>query len=238
MFGQVTLFRVSGEEHQMDVGAVLLTMESCVPSQVIQRDFVAPGNLREAGAHQGTPAFSGVVAQPLRVLPADRHHRCPHVACMLRHLPNCLGEIVHLAVTVPQSVIAIRLHTRTMGNVVQIVFHPVHRLHEVLTGLLDKVIRMASGRFLPVVFILQQLLRTGEVPEDTLDIGFLLFGRRQISLLIGQHLYAGTGCDVPDTVGQLGGILSALQVGRHETDAAHSSESICRWRSRASSKLI
>ena len=222
----------------MDVGAVLLPVEGCVPSQVVQRDFVATGDLRETGAHQGAPALSRVVAQPLRVLTADRHHRCPHVACMLRHLPNCLGEIAHLAVTVPQSVLAVRLHTRAVGHVVQVVFHPAHRLHEVLTGLMDKVICVASGGLLPIVFILQQLLRTREVPEDALDIGFLLFGRRQISLLIGQHLYAGTGCDVPDTVGQLGGILSALQVGRHETDAAHSSESICRWRSRASSKLI
>ena len=222
----------------MDVGAVLLPVEGCVPAQVIQRDFVAPGDLRKTGAHQSAPALSRIVAQPLCILPADRHHRCPHVACMLRHLPNCLGEIAHLAVTVPQSMLAIRLHTRTMGHIVQVVFRPAHRLHEVLAGLLDKVICMASGRFLPVVFILQQLLRTGEVPEDALDIGFLLFGRRQISLLIGQHLYAGTGCDVPDTVGQLGGISSALQVGGHETDAAHSSESICRWRSRASSKLI
>ena len=222
----------------MDVGAVLLPVEGCVPAQVIQRDLIAPGDLRETGVHQGAPALSRVVAQPLRVLTADRHHRRPHVACMLRHLPNCLGEIAHLAVTVPQSVLAIRLHTRTMGNVVQIVFHPAHRFHKVLAGLLDEVIGMASGWFPPVIFILQQLLRTGEVPEDTLDIGFLLFGRRQISLLIGQHLYAGTGCDVTDTVGQLGCILSALQVGGHETDAAHSSESICRWRSRASSKLI
>ena len=97
-----------------------------------------------------------------------------------------------------------------MGNVVQIVFHPAHRLHEVLTGLLDKVICMASGRLLPIVFILQQLLRTGEVPEDAPDIGFLLFGRRQLSLLTEQHLYAGTGRDIPDTVGQLGGVLSTL----------------------------
>ena len=222
----------------MDVGAVLLTMESRIPAQVIQRDLIAPGDLRETGAHQGAPALSRVVAQPLRVLPADRHHRRPHVACMLRHLPNCLREIAHLAVTVPQSVLAIRLHTRTVSHVVQVVFHPAHGLHKVLTGLLNEAVCMASGRFLPVVFILQQLLRTGEVPEDTLDIGFLFFGCREISLLIGQHLYAGTGCDVPDTVGQLGGILSALQVGRHETDAAHSSESICRWRSSASSKLI
>ena len=142
---------------------------------------------------------------------------------MLRHLPDGLGEIAYLAPGTPQAVLTIHLHAGAVGHVVQVVLHPAHGLREVLLHLADEGIGVPlCGRVL-VVLVFQQLLRTGEVTEEALDISLLLFRSRLVLLFTPEYFHAGAGGDVAGPVGQLGRIPAPLQVGGHEPDAAHPS---------------
>ena len=221
--GEIALPGVAGEHHHVDVDAVLLPVEGGVPPEMLQRDFVSPGDLRRTGTDQLPPAVRAVVAQPLCVLPPDGHHRRPHVAGILRHLPDGLGQISHLALGAPQAVLAFHLYAGTVGHVVQVVLHPVHGLQKVLLHLADEGVGVCPGGRILVVLVLQQFLRTGEVPQQTLDIIVLLFRGGLVPVLTPEHLHAGAGGDVAGPVGQLGRVPAALQVGGHEPDAAHPS---------------
>ena len=221
--GEVALLGIGGEHHHVDMDAVLLAVEGGVPAQVLQRDLIPPGDLRRAGAHQLPPALRVVVAQPFRVLPADGHHRRPHTAGVLRHPPDGLGEIAYLAPGAPQAVLTVQLHAGAVGHVVQVVLHPAHGLREVLLHLANESVGVCLGGRVAVVFILQQFLRAGEVTEQVLDISLLLFRSGLVLLFTPEHLHTRTGGNVACSVGQLGCVPSALQVGGHEADAAHPS---------------
>ena len=182
-----------------------------------------PGDLRRAGTHQLPPALRVVVAQPLRVLPPDSHHWRPHAAGVLRHPPDGLGEIAHLASRAPQAVLTVHLHAGAVGHVVQVILHPAHGLREVLLHLANESIGVCLGGCVLVVLVFQQLLRTGEVTEEALDISLLLFRSGLVLLFTPEHLHTRTGGNVACSVGQLGCIPAALQVGGHEPDAAHPS---------------
>ena len=160
-----------------------------------------PGDLRHAGTHQLPPALHVVVAQPLRVLPTDGHHRRPHAAGVLRHLPDGLGEIAYLAPGTPQAVLTIHLHAGAVGHVVQVVLHPAHGLREVLLHLANESIGVCLGGCVLVVLVFQQLLRTGEVTEEALDISLLLFRSRLALLFTPEYFHAGAGGDVAGPVG-------------------------------------
>jgi len=221
--GEVALLGIGGEHHHVDMDAVLLAVEGGVPAQVLQRDFVPPGDLRRTGAHQVPPAVRVIVAQPLRVLPADGHHRRPHASGVLRHLPDGLGEVAHLAPGAPQTVLTVQLYAGAVGHVVQVVLHPAHGLRKVLLHLANEGVCVPLRGCIAVVLVLQQLVRAVEVPQQTLDISLLLFCCRLFTVLTPEHLHAGTGGDVAGSVGQLGRISAALQVGGHEADVAHPS---------------
>ena len=220
LLGEVALLGIGGEHHHVDMDAVLLAVEGGVPPQMLQRDLVPPGDLRRAGAHQQPPALRVVVTQPFRVLPADGHHRRPHTAGVLRHLPDGLGEIAYLAPGAPQAVLTVQLHAGAVGHVVQVILHPAHGLREVLLHLADESVGVCLGGRVAVVLILQQFLRARKVPQQTLDIIVLLF---RGGLVTPEYFHAGAGGDVAGPVGQLGCIPAALQVGGHEPDAAHPS---------------
>ena len=68
-----------------------------------------------------------------------------------------------------------QLHAGAVGHVVQVILHPAHGLREVLLHLADESVGVCLGGRVAVVLILQQFLRAGEVPEQTLDIILLLF---------------------------------------------------------------
>ena len=182
-----------------------------------------PGDLRRAGTHQLPPALHVVVAQPLRVLPPDSHHWRPHAAGVLRHPPDGLGEIAHLASRAPQAVLTVHLHAGAVGHVVQVILHPAHGLREVLLHLANESIGVCLGGCVLVVLVFQQLLRTVEVTEEALDISLLLFRSGLVLLFTPEHLHTRTGGNVACSVGQLGCVPSAFQVGGHEADAAHPS---------------
>ena len=145
------------------------------------------------------------------------------LAGVLRHLPDGLGEVAYLAPGAPQAVLTVQLHAGAVGHVVQVVLHPAHGLREVLLHLADESVGVCLGGRVAVVFILQQFLRAGEVPEQALDISLLLFRGGLVPVLTPEHLHAGAGGDVAGPVDQLGRIPAALQVGGHEPDAAHPS---------------
>ena len=221
--GEVALLGLGGEHHHVDVDAVLLAVEGGVPAQVFQRYLVPPGDLRRAGAHQLPPALRVVVAQPLRVLPADGHHRRPYASGVLRHLPDGLGEVAHLAPGAPQAVLTVQMYAGAVGHVVQVVLHAAHGLRKVLLHLADEGVCVPMRGCIAVVLALQQFLRTGEVPQQTLDISLLFIRGGLVSLFPLEHFHAGTGGDVAGPVGQLGCVPATLQVGGYEPDAAHPS---------------
>mgnify|MGYP007012367345 FL=1 len=120
---------------------------------------------------------------------------------MLRHLPDGLGEIAYLAPGAPQAVLTVQLHAGAVGHVVQVILHPAHGLREVLLHLADEGIGVPlCGRVL-VVLVFQQLLRTGEVTEEALDISLLLFRSRLALLFTPEYFHAGAGGDVAGPVG-------------------------------------
>ena len=120
---------------------------------------------------------------------------------MLRHPPDGLGEIAHLASRAPQAVLTVHLHAGAVGHVVQVVLHPAHGLREVLLHLADEGIGVPlCGRVL-VVLVFQQFLRAGEVPQKTLDISLLFLRGGLATVLAPEHLHAGAGGDVAGPVG-------------------------------------
>jgi hypothetical protein len=120
---------------------------------------------------------------------------------VLRHLPDGLGEIAYLAPGTPQAVLTIHLHAGAVGHVVQVVLHPAHGLREVLLHLANESIGVCLGGCVLVVLVFQQLLRTGEVTEEALDISLLLFRSRLALLFTPEYFHAGAGGDVAGPVG-------------------------------------
>ena len=97
--------------------------------------------------------------------------------------------------------LTVQLHAGAVGHVVQVILHPAHGLREVLLHLADEGIGVPlCGRVL-VVLVFQQLLRTGEVTEEALDISLLLFRSRLVLLLTPEYFHAGAGGDVAGPVG-------------------------------------
>ena len=152
---EVALFGIGGEDHHVDMDALLFFMEGGVPPQVIRMDLVAFGDVAKAGVYQGAPVLRVVVAQPLRVLPADRHHWRPDVAGMLRHLPHRLGQILHLAAAGPESMLSPQFHAGAVGHVVQVVLPLAHGHRKVLSSLSDELRRGLLRLVFQIVLILQ-----------------------------------------------------------------------------------
>ena len=131
LFGEVALAGVGGEDHQVDVVVHILLMERGVPAQMVRRDLVALRDLVDGSVDHGAPVLHVGVAQPLRVGAAQGDHRHPHDALVVCHLLHGLGEILHLAVGVPQAVVAIALDAGTVGDVVEEVL-PLLQRHDIL----------------------------------------------------------------------------------------------------------
>ena len=210
LFGQVSLLGIRGEHHHVDVDALLLPVESGVPAQVVRRDFVPLCDVRETGIDQRAPVFRRVIAQPLRVLPANGDHRRPHIPCVIRHLPNRLGEVLHLAARAPEAVLPLELYTGTVCHIVQVVLPLTHGLHKILPHLLDKDGGGFPGGVGLVVLILQQLLSVWEIPKESADVLLLFFRGRPVSVLLREHFHTGAGRHIPGAVGQLGRVPTAL----------------------------
>ena len=115
--------------------------------------------------------------------PADGHHRRPHASGVLRHLPDGLGEVAHLAPGAPQTVLTVQLYAGAVGHVVQVVLHPAHGLREVLLHLANEGVCVPLRGCIAVVLVLQQLVRAVEVPQQTLYISLLLFCCRLFTVL-------------------------------------------------------
>ena len=210
LFGQVSLLGICGEHHHMDVDALLLPVEGGVPTQVVRRDFIPLCDVREAGIDQCAPVLRRVVAQPLRVLPADGDHRRPHISCVIRHLPNRLGEVLHLAARPPEAVLPLEFYAGAVCHIVQIVLPLTHGLHKILPHLLDKDGGGFPGRVGLVVLILQQLLSVWEIPKEPSDVLLLFFRGRPVSVLLREHFHTGAGRHIPGSVGQFGRVPTSL----------------------------
>ena len=223
LFGKESLLGIRGKNYHVDVDAVLLLVEGGVPPQMVRLDFIAPGDVTDAGLNQCLPVCGSSISQPFRVLPADGHHRRPDVAGVLRHLPDGLREICHLPIDIPEAVISQPLRTGAVGNVVQVVFLLAHRCDIFLMDLLDQIGGVGTSGLGQVVLVLQQFLTLRKVPEQTLDVVLLFLCSRQIPALVRQEFHAGACRQVADTVGPSGTVTAALEVGGHEPDAAHAS---------------
>ena len=179
-----------------------------------------------------------VLAQPLRVLTAQRDYRRPHIPGVLRHLPYRLREILYLAVSVPQPVLAVLLDAGAVGDVVDEILLLILRLHVVFPHLLDERGGAALGGVIQIFLVLNEFPAGGEGLQQPCNEVLLLFCGGERTALIRQQFHAGTGGDVAGTLRQLRGVLSALEVGRNQYDPGHaSSGSIRRWLRTAFSKL-
>ena len=207
----------------MDMHLTWLLVEGCVPAQVVRLDLIRRGDVTDGGVHQRPPAFRAVVAQPLRVLTAQCHHRRPHISSVLRHLPYRPREILHLSVCVPQPVLAVLLDAGAVGDVVDEIFLLLQRLHVVFLHLLDERGGAALGGVIQIFLVLNEFPAGGEGLQQPRDKILLFFCGGECTTLIHQQLHAGTGGDVAGTLGQLRGVLSALEVGRNQYDPGHSS---------------
>ena len=237
-FGEIPFLGVRGEEDHVDMHLIRLSVEGGIPAQVVRLDLICRSDVTDGGVHQSLPVFRAVVAQPLRVLTAQRDYRRPHIPGVLRHLPYRLREILYLAVSVPQPVLAVLLDAGAVGDVVDEIFLLIQRLHVVFLHLLDERRGIALGGMLQILLVLNEFPAGGEGLQQPCDEVLLLFCGGERTALIRQQLHAGTGGNVASTLGQLRGILSALEVGRNQYDPGHaSSGSIRRWLRTAFSKL-
>ena len=70
---------------------------------------------------------------------AERYHRCPDDAGVIRHLRHGLAEIRDLPVLIPQPVVAVALNAGAVRDVVQIIFALIHGVYELLPYLVDEL---------------------------------------------------------------------------------------------------
>ena len=237
-FGEIPFPGVRGEEDHVDVHLIRLLVEGGIPAQIVRLDLIRFRDVADGGVHQRPPAFRTVVAQPLRVLTAQRHHRRPHISGVFRHLPYRPREILYLAVSVPQPVLAVLLDAGAVGDVVDEIFLLIQRLHVVFPHLLDERGGAALSGVIQIFLVLNEFPAGGEGLQQPRDKVLLLFCSGECTALIRQQFYAGTGGDVAGALGQLRGVLSALEVGRDQYDPGHSSSgSMRRWLRTAFSKL-
>ena len=238
LFGEVALLWICGEDDHVDMHLIWLLVERGIPTQVFRSDLIRLCDIADGGVHQSLPVFRVVIAQPLCVLTAQRHHRRPHIARMLRHLPYRLREILYLTVSVPQTMLTVLLDAGAMGDVVDEIFLLLQRLHVVFLHLLDERGGAALGGVIQIFLVLNEFPAGGEGLQQPRDKIPLLFCGGECTALIRQQLHAGTGGDVAGALRQLRGILSALEVGRDQYDPGHaSSGSMRRWLRTALSKL-
>ena len=221
IFGEIALLGICGEDDHVDVHLLGLLMEGSVPAQVIRLDLIRRGDLADGGIDERAPVPGVVIAQPLRVLTAQRHHRRPHVAGVLRHLPHHLREILHLSACIPQAMLAVLLNTGAVGDVVYKTFFLIQGLDIVLPGLLDERRGVALRGVRKIVLILDELLAGWERLYQPVDERALFFRRGQCAVLIGQQLHAGSGGEVAGALRQLRRVLAALEVGGNQNDPCH-----------------
>ena len=198
-------------------------MEGGIPAQVVRLDLVRRRDVVGRRLDQRLPVFRTVVAQPLRVLTAQRDHRRPHISGVLRHLPYRLREIFYLTVGIPQPVLAVLLDAGAVGDVVDKIFLLIQRLHVVFLHLLDERGGAALSGVIQIFLVLNELPTGWEGLQQPCDEFLLLFCGGECTALIRQQFHAGTGGDVAGTLRELRGILSALEVGRDQYDPGHSS---------------
>ena len=238
LFGEVALLWICGEDDHVDMHLIWLLVERSIPTQVFRSDLIRLCDIADGGVHQSLPVFRAVIAQPLCILTAQRHHRCPYISGVLRHLPYRLREILYLTVSVPQPVLTVLLDAGTMGDVVDKIFLLLQRLHVVFLHLLDERGGAALSGVIQIFLVLNEFPAGGEGLQQPRDKIPLLFCGGECTALIRQQLHAGTGGDVAGTLRQLRGVLSALEVGRNQYDPGHaSSGSMRRWLRTAFSKL-
>ena len=238
LFGEVALLWICGEDDHVDMHLIWLLVERSIPTQVFRSDLIRLCDIADGGVHQSLPVFRVVIAQPLCVLTAQRHHRCPYISGVLRHLPYRLREILYLTVSVPQPVLTVFLDAGAMGDVVDKIFLLLQRLHVVFLHLLNECGGAALGGVIQIFLVLNEFPAGGKGLQQPCDEFLLLFCGGECTALIRQQLHAGTGGDVAGALGQLRGVLSALEVGRNQYDPGHvSSGSMRRWLRTAFSKL-
>ena len=221
ILGEIALLGICGEDDHVDVHLLGLLVESSVPAQVIRLDLIRRGDLADGSIDERAPVPGVVIAQPLRVLTAQRHHRRPYIAGVFRHLPYHLREILHLSVRVPQAMLAVLLNAGAVGDVVNKIFFLIQGLNVVLPGLLDERRGVALRGVRKVVLILDELLARWERLHQPVDERALFFCRGQCAVLIGQQLHAGAGGEVAGSLCQLCRVLAALEVGGNQNDPCH-----------------
>ena len=222
LFGEIPFLGVRGKEDHVDVYLIRLLVERGIPTQVFRSDLIRLCDIADGGVHQSLPVFRAVIAQPLCVLTAQRHHRCPYISGVFRHLPYRSREILYLAVSVPQAMLAVLLNTGTVGDVVDEIFLLIQHLNVVFPHLLNERGGAALGGMLQILLVLNELPAGGEGLQQPCDKILLLFCGGECTALIRQQLHAGTGGDVACALGQLRGVLPSFEVGGDQYDSGHS----------------
>ena len=175
LLGEIPFLGVRGEEDHVDVYLIRLLVEGGVPAQVVRLDLICRGDVADGGVHQRPPAFRVVIPKPLGVLTAQRHHRCPYISGVLRHLPYRPREILYLTVSVPQPVLTVLLDAGAMGDVVDKIFLLLQRLHVVFLHLLDERGGAALGGVIQIFLVLNEFPAGGEGLQQPCDEFLLLF---------------------------------------------------------------
>ena len=119
--------------------------------------------------------------------------------------------------------LAVFLDAGTVRDVVDEIFLLIQRLHVVFPHLLDERRGIALGGMLQILLVLNEFPAGGKGLQQPRDKIPLLFCGGERTALIRQQLHAGTGGDIACALGQLRGVLSALEVGGDQYDPGHSS---------------
>ena len=151
MLRQITLPWISGPDHHVDVGVVLLVVKSGTPAELVGRYFHRLRQFRLMREEELAPAFSRVVPQSDRILPLERINERPDRSRMAAHFLHRVVEAGVLAVG-EQAVRA-----RTLRNVLQVLVAGVHQLNSVSGGDVLRVVSSAAA-WLDVAALLDQSL--------------------------------------------------------------------------------
>ena len=172
---KIFFVRVDRVGHHVDMRMAAGIVKRGVPAEVLRGDLHLLGNSVPLGAEQVHPRIRVVIAQPLRILPAEGDDVRPDIAGMLIHLLLYLRQHDGYTLVGEQTVAA--------GTLIDIfeIHIPLWRIAVQFQNAADERIRIAASSVVSIVLVLVTVLAVRVLFQQPCDLLLLFCGGRQMT---------------------------------------------------------